>query len=49
MNEWEQTFGNVVDGNKKLSIKPTPLNMWETTRECKGVGNLIARNRKLLK
>jgi hypothetical protein len=49
MNEWEQTFGNVTEGSKKLTIKATPLNLWENSREFKSIGSLIARNRKVLK
>lgn len=49
MNEWEQTFGNVTEGNKTLTIKATPLNLWENSREFKSIGSLIARNRKVLK
>lgn len=49
MNEWQQTFGNVVEGNNKLSIKPTPLTQWENSREFLLIGQLIARNRKLLR
>ena len=49
MNEWQQTFGNVTEGNNKLTIRATPLSMWENSREFASYGNLIARNRKLLK
>lgn len=49
MNEWQQTFGRVVEGNQMLSIKPTPLVQWENTREFGLIGQLIAKNRKLLK
>ena len=37
------------EGSNKLSIKTTPLALWENTREYSRVGNLIAKNRKLLK
>lgn len=33
MNEWQQTFGNIVEGSNKLSIKATPLTLWENSRE----------------
>ena len=49
MNEWQQTFGRVVEGNQMLSIKPTPLVQWENSREFGLIGQLIAKNRKLLK
>lgn len=50
MNEWQQTFGNVVEGSNKLSLKATPLTLWETTsREFQHIGSVIARNRKMLK
>ena len=39
----------MVDGSKKLTIKATPLSMWENTREFGEYGVLIARNRKLIK
>jgi hypothetical protein len=48
-NEWEQTFGNITEGSKSLTIKATPLNIWENSREAKAVGSLIARNRKVIK
>ena len=49
MNEWQQTFGNVTEGSNKLSVKATPLTMWENGAECMSVGVAIARNRKALK
>lgn len=49
INEWQQTFGNVTEGSNKLSIKPTPLTQWENSREFLLIGQLIARNRKLLR
>jgi hypothetical protein len=49
INEWQQTFGHVLEGNQKLTIKPTPLSQWENTREFAVIGQLIAKNRKLLK
>jgi len=36
--EWQQTFGNVLEGNQKLSIKPTPLSQWENSREYLLIG-----------
>lgn len=49
INEWQQTFGHVTEGSNKLSIKPTPLTQWENSREFLLIGQLIARNRKLLR
>jgi len=34
--------------NNKLSIKPTPLMMWENSRDFDRIGTLIAKNRKHL-
>jgi hypothetical protein len=48
-NEWQQTFGHVTEGNQKLTIRATPLHMWETTREFKNIGSVIAKSRKQLK
>ena len=39
----------MTEGNNKLSIKPTPLTQWENSREFLLIGQLIARNRKLLR
>ena len=49
INEWQQTFGNVTQGSNKLTVRATPLNLWENSREFIGIGNTIAKNRKLLK
>lgn len=51
VNEWQQTFGNINEGGKKLSIKQNPsgLAQWENTREYQRIGTLIAKNRKLLR
>jgi hypothetical protein len=49
LSEWQQTFGFVAEGNTKLTIKPSPLSLWENTREYQRIGTLIAKNRKLLK
>jgi hypothetical protein len=50
MNEWQQTFGKVSEGNQKLSMKATPLSLWEmSSREFMLLGEAIARNRKSLK
>ena len=49
LNEWMQTFVHVTEGNNKLTIRSTPLTIWENGRECAAIGNLIAKNRKLLK
>ena len=47
-HEWQQTFGRVTQVNNKLSIKPTPLMMWENSRDFEQIGVLIAKNRKHL-
>ena len=39
----------MLEGNQKLSIKPTPLSQWENSREYMLIGQKIAKNRKLLK
>jgi hypothetical protein len=49
ISEWQQTFGLVVDGSKKLSIKSTPFTIWINSREFMQIGAAIAKNRKLLK
>lgn len=49
LSEWQQTFGFVLEGNNKLTIKATSLAQWENTREYAKMCTLIARNRKLLK
>lgn len=50
MSEWQQTFGKVNEGNQKLSVKATPLSLWEmSSREFMIIGEAIARNRKSLK
>jgi len=49
VNEWQQTFGRVTEGDMRLTIKPTPLVLWENSRECQAMGSMISRNRKLLK
>jgi hypothetical protein len=49
LSEWQQTFGQVTEGSNKLSIKATPMSIWENTREYTRIGNLIAKNRKLLR
>lgn len=33
VKEWQQTFGMITEGEKNLTVKATPLVMWETTRE----------------
>lgn len=48
LHEWQQTFGRVTEGTTKLSIKATPLTMWENSREFASIGSLIAKNRKQL-
>lgn len=48
LSEWQQTFGFVADGNNKLTIKPSPLALWENTREFQRIGTLLAKNRRLL-
>ena len=49
LSEWQQTFGFVLEGNNKLTIKATSLAQWESTREYAKMCTLIARNRKLLR
>jgi hypothetical protein len=49
INEWQQTFGNVTQGNNKLTVKATPLSLWENSREFSQIGVAVAKNRKLLK
>ena len=49
LSEWQQTFGLVTEGSNKLSIKATPMSIWENTREYARIGTLIAKNRKLLR
>ena len=49
LSEWQQTFGFVSEGSNKLSMKATPMSIWENTREYARIGNLIAKNRKLLR
>jgi hypothetical protein len=48
MNEWSQTFGRVTEGGNSLSLKPTALSMWETTKEFKDIGTLLGKSRKHL-
>jgi len=48
LHEWQQTFGRVTEGAIKLSIKATPLSMWENSREFDKIGFLMAKNRKQL-
>jgi len=48
LHEWQQTFGNVVEGNAQLTIKPTHLTQWENSAEYEQIGTLIAKNRKQL-
>jgi len=31
--EWQQTFGRVTEGGNQLTIKPSPLSLWETSKE----------------
>jgi hypothetical protein len=56
INEWQQTFGFVTEGNTKLTIRvaasaggDSSLSLYENTREYQRIGTLIARNRKLLR
>ena len=39
----------MTEGNNKLTIKATPLSLWENSREFTAMGTTIAKNRKLLK
>ena len=38
IHEWQQTFGNVTEGDSKLTVKATPLSMWENSREYNRIG-----------
>lgn len=49
INEWQQTFGGVTEGNNKMSLKATPLTMWVNSREFMSIGAMVAKNRKLLR
>lgn len=48
LQEWQQTFGRVEQGNSKISFKTTELSMWENSREFGQLGFLMAKNRKVL-
>ena len=48
LHEWQQTFGKVSEGAPKMSIKATPLNMWENTKDFEKIGFHMAKDRKLL-
>ena len=39
----------MTEGNNKLTIKQTPLSHWENSREYAAIGNVIAKNRKLIR
>jgi hypothetical protein len=49
VNEWQQTFGYVNEGNSKLTLKSNHMAIWENSREYQRIGTVIAKNRKLLK
>jgi hypothetical protein len=38
----------VTEGGNSLSLKPTALSMWETTKEFKDIGTLLGKSRKHL-
>ena len=46
--EWQQTFGRVTEGSNSLTIKPTPLSLWESSKEFQSICHLMAKTRKLL-
>lgn len=48
LHEWQQTFGRVTEGAAKMSLKATPLTMWENSRDFEQIGFLMAKNRKQL-
>lgn len=48
LHEWQQTFGKVTEGDNQLSIKATPLTMWENSPEFARLGSLISKSRKLI-
>lgn len=33
LKEWQQTFGAVTEGTNQLSVKTTPMAVWENSRE----------------
>lgn len=48
ITEWQQTFGRVTDGGNQLTIKPSPLSLWETSKEFADICQALAKSRKLL-
>ena len=48
LHEWQQTFGRVEQATSRISFKTTELSMWENSREFERIGQLMAKNRKLL-
>ena len=48
LDEWQQTFGSVVRGDAKLSIRATSTTMWENSKDFERIGFLVAKNRKQL-
>lgn len=48
MTEWQQTFGRVTEGGNQLTIKPSPLSLWETSKEFANLCQALAKCRKHL-
>ena len=48
ITEWQQTFGRVTEGGNQLTIKPSPLSLWETSKEFANLCKALAKSRKLL-
>jgi len=38
----------VTEGGSQLTLKPTPLSLWESSKEFEKIGKLMAKSRKLL-
>ena len=48
ITEWQQTFGRVTEGGNQLTIKPSPLSIWETSKEFANLCQALAKSRKHL-
>lgn len=46
--EWQQTFGRVTEGSSQLTIKASPLSLWETSKEFETICHSLAKSRKHL-
>ena len=44
-NEWNNTFNNIDSGSAVNTFKPTPIPLWENSKESDLLGEAIARNR----